>query len=280
MSPRPDAPPVLVALDFDLTIYDYRDPPRIMSVQPRLEQLAAAGVRLGIASGRSVTDLRKTLTEAGPVWGQPWPAFVIAYDGEICQPDGSDWPGAHAWNRERRQRVRQVWRQVEPLFRTMVAWAAGRGIGLQQDIMRHDGGLTVAFDDPPAAQRVLDEMQQRLAQMRDVPDVTLSRNHHIVLALPRGMGKGDALQHLTLLEGLTPAQVLAVGDNLNDLSMFAPELGFQIATVANADPRVKAAVTQRGGLIAEQEIAAGVLEIFAVYFPHVLGASARARQRS
>jgi hypothetical protein len=57
-----------------------------------------------------------------------------------------------------------------------------------------------------------------------------------------------------------------VGDNLNDLVMMDQSLGFQCATVGNAEPAVSQLVAERGGYQAGAPIAFGVVEVFDALF--------------
>ena len=188
---------------------------------------------------------------------------MCSSDLEICKPDGSPWPGAEAWNLQRRQRVEEGNRHLVPMFEDLVKWATAKQIPVTRPITAGICGVNVVFDTPANGQVVLDELRRRLGS--DSPFVS-SRNHHIVLAMPRGCDKGAALTEYRKLCGLQASEVLAIGDNLNDWSMLCDGHGFRAATVANAVPELLQHVKQRGGLVASKEVSRGVAEIFEAVF--------------
>lgn len=249
------AKPRLVALDFDLTIYDHADPKDTLRLHPVFEQLAARGVLVGAATGRNLAELRQPLDEIGFAWSAPFPAFVICSEGEIRKTDGSDWPGAESWNRDRRMKVDLANADLKPLFEEMVAWAAARGIGLARGIVTDASGINVAFDNPPAAEKVIAEFSVRIAARGPWH---VSRNHHLVLARPHGTHKGHALARFAEILGLRPSEILAIGDNLNDRCMLFEGLGFTPATVANAVDEIREGVRTAGGFVATEPFARGV----------------------
>lgn len=251
-------PPRLVALDFDLTIYDHANPRDTLRLQPTFAALAKRGVLAGSATGRNLAELRQPLEEIGWRWAAPFPAFAICSEGEIRKVDGGDWPGAESWNRERRVKVEAANLDLRPLFEEMVAWAAARGIGLARGIVTDTSGVNVAFDTPPAAEKVIAEFSARIAARGPWH---VSRNHHLVLARPHGTHKGHALAHLAQILGLRPAEVLAIGDNLNDRCMLFEGLGFTPATVSNAVEEIREGVRAAGGLVATEPFARGVEQI-------------------
>jgi hydroxymethylpyrimidine pyrophosphatase-like HAD family hydrolase len=249
--------PRLVALDFDLTIYDHANPRETRRLLPLFEQLRARGVMAGCASGRSIAELRQPLEEIGFAWASPFPSFAVCSEGEIRRPDGADWPGAEGWNRDRREKVDRANAVLRPLFDEMVAWASARGIGLARGVVADASGINVAFDDPPAAEKVLAEFSPRIAALGPWH---ASRNHHLVLARPHGTHKGHALARFAEILGLRPAEILAIGDNLNDRCMLLEGPGFLAATVANAVPEIREGVRAAGGYVAASPFALGVEE--------------------
>ncbi len=253
-------------MDFDLTLYDYRNPPATMNLLPWFTRLAQHGVRAGIASGRDYADLRKTVTELGFEWANPFPGFVICEEGVILDIHGQCWPGAKEWNSNRAQRIAEGNRKAVVIFEDLVRWAQDRGIPVTRPILATAAGVNVVFDTPESGAIVLEELRTRLA---GEPELVAARNHHLVLALPHGTDKGAAVAELARLCKLDPSQVLTIGDNLNDWSMLCDSHGFRPATVANAVPEIIAGVRRRGGIVAQAEISDGIAEIFEQVFASV-----------
>lgn len=253
----------VVALDFDLTIYDHADPHRTLELLPWLEQLSRRGVKAGLASGRRIAQLKEPLDAIGWPWGRVFPSFVICDEGEILTCEGADWIGAETWNRDRRRRVLEANALVGPIFQEILVRAEREGCRCLRPLSTGAAGANVVLENPGQAEQVRIWLQQRL---RAHPELCVSRNHHIVLVLPANAGKGAALAELARIEQIQPAQLLAIGDNFNDESMLCDGRGFRAGIVGNGEPTLCRRVAAAGGFVARQRIVAGVQEIFARHF--------------
>jgi len=250
-----------VALDFDLTLFDYKSPADTKILIPWFEKLHELGVQAGIASGRTLESLRYELDKLDMAWMRPFPAFVIHEESIIFSPATEG--DFLAWNSARGQETQRVSALVRPYFEECAARCTQEAIGIEEGVSESHAGVTLVLETPAAAER------QRLLlaeATKDLSAVRLSRNHHILMATHADYHKGSALHHWAGLEGVPPSRVLAIGDNLNDLCLFETQWGFHCATVGNADPHVKARIRERSGHLATQEIAFGVAEIFECYF--------------
>jgi hydroxymethylpyrimidine pyrophosphatase-like HAD family hydrolase len=250
-----------VALDFDLTVFDYKSPSDSKILHPWFEKLHGSGVQAGIASGRTLESLRYELEKLDMPWMSPFPSFVIHEESTIFSPVNEE--EFFAWNSARGLETQRVSALVRPYFEECAARCIQNGIGIEEAVAESPAGVSLVLETPAAAetQRILlAEATSHLA------DVRLSRNHHILMATHAAYHKGSALHHWAGLQGIPASQILAIGDNLNDLCLFEHQWGFRCATVGNADPHVKARIRERAGHIAEQEIAFGVAEIFEIYF--------------
>ncbi len=257
----------MVAMDFDLTLYDHSRPTDTLQLQPLFEKLHRKGILLGLASGRSVRELQEPLEDIKFPWRNPFPDFVICHEGEIRSPDASDWPGAKIWNSQRNQLVLQANIRILPHFEELAEWAQQNGLILLRNIQTNICGTSIVFETPEIAERARNRLKKNLS---DFPEIEVSRNHHIVLAMPKEASKGKALAKLAELSGLHPEEVLAIGDNINDLSMLNKDIGFTIATVTNADPCIRRNVEAAGGMVSANAISLGVSEIFLHHFPSYL----------
>lgn len=82
--------------------------------------------------------------------------------------------------------------------------------------------------------------------------------------LPRGVGKGAALQRLVTAAGFDQASVVVAGDTLNDLSMF--ETGFRGVAVGGSEPALVERVRKNTRVyVATEEGCGGILEALAHY---------------
>ena len=71
-----------------------------------------------------------------------------------------------------------------------------------------------------------------------------ARNLSILDLLPPGCSKGAALDSLAEIRGLKRSQIMAIGDNLNDLEML--EYAGRAVVMANASDEVRALARRRG----------------------------------
>jgi hypothetical protein len=74
--------------------------------------------------------------------------------------------------------------------------------------------------------------------------------------LPAGCSKASALEHLVQLRGLTSADILAIGDNWNDVAML--RLASHAALMSNAPDDLKALAATSGWTLAPSNDEDGV----------------------
>jgi Cof subfamily protein (haloacid dehalogenase superfamily) len=116
---------------------------------------------------------------------------------------------------------------------------------------QHEPIKFLVFVEPDETESVLTELRQQFAGQME-----LTRSHaKIVEGNPWGVSKGDALRRLAGHLGIPQAEVMAIGDQENDMPMMA-WAGFSVA-MGNGSPAVKAAadwiapaVTEDGAAVA------------------------------
>ncbi len=77
--------------------------------------------------------------------------------------------------------------------------------------------------------------------------------------LPAGCSKASALLHLAELRGMDASEILAIGDNWNDVPMF--QIAGKSAVMANAPNDLRALADERGWLIAPSNDEDGVASV-------------------
>ena len=87
-------------------------------------------------------------------------------------------------------------------------------------------------------------------------------------ALQKGLSKKRGLSILSESLGMSPHEMIAFGDGMNDVEMLST-VGFPVA-VANAEPPIKAIVKKRKGYIASKKYGRGVLEAVTYITEHLL----------
>ena len=95
-------------------------------------------------------------------------------------------------------------------------------------------------------------------------EITLARTEYpgrdlsIVDILPAGCGKGPALLRLAAARGVSAEEILAIGDNWNDLSML--EVAGRALVMDNAPEELKSIAAERGWAIGSRHDQDGVAE--------------------
>jgi Cof subfamily protein (haloacid dehalogenase superfamily) len=138
--------------------------------------------------------------------------------------------------------------------------------------------LERAFDagEPPVQGMVcgaVAEMRRAeawLAASELAPSIEMHRTEYpardlsILDILPPGCSKGAALRRLAEQRGLVPGQIIAIGDNWNDLEML--EVAGHAVVVANGAPDLVALARQRGWQIAPANDQEGVAQVLEALF--------------
>jgi hypothetical protein len=129
---------------------------------------------------------------------------------------------------------------------------AGGAIGVPGELARW-GEAAAIVEEPPHFSS---------APTQPAPLLTLNRTEYpardlsILDILPAGCSKGAAILSLAATHGIAPAQILAIGDNWNDVSML--EIAGSAVLMANAPPDLKLFAASRGWPIAPPNSADGV----------------------
>jgi hydroxymethylpyrimidine pyrophosphatase-like HAD family hydrolase len=76
--------------------------------------------------------------------------------------------------------------------------------------------------------------------------------------LPAGCSNGSALLRLAKARGVKPDEILAIGDNWNDVSMF--EVAGRAVLMGNAPESLKAEAAERGWAVGRRHDEDGVAE--------------------
>lgn len=238
--PRTGAAIRLLALDVDGTLLDSRH-----QLTPRtLEALQAAadrGIVLVLATGRRTTFVRPIAEQL------PGTVYLVASNGAIVRPlDGDD-----LFTRLLpRERARQVVQALDAWRRQAVVTFAVEGAGelimedaddalrtfpgwLQQNLawVRFCAPLEDALHVDPVQLMYggtvaqMEQARQQLlaaecsAHLRLSQTVYPQRDLSILDVLDRDVNKGAALARLAAMLGIEAGEVMAIGDNFNDLDM-------------------------------------------------------------
>ena len=295
-----EALPRMIAIDMDGTLVH---PGGTVSPgnQASLQRAREAGARIVIATGRRHSYAMKVLRTAGmqqddivlssngtvartvsgdlifsetmPLATAEWlctqlgeyrNAFVFTFDK--LGPHGEDMPGA------------LMLEELDELHGSIGKWMEANAPYIRRIVpIEHallgENGLPGPLPIQAMLCGSMDRMERAMAQLATTHDdrVSLHRTEYpardlcIVDILPRGCSKGSGLRRLLALEGMTPDDLMAIGDNWNDLSML--ELARWPALMGNAPDTLRELALQNGWPITCSHELDGVSEAMGLYFP-------------
>ena len=140
--------------------------------------------------------------------------------------------------------------------------ASGHPSGRSGRTMNADGILPTELGAPFVTASSSRVGSDTSAPTEPVPLLTLNRTEYpardlsILDILPAGCSKGAAILSLAAAHGIAPAQILAIGDNWNDVSML--EVAGAAVLMANAPPDLKLFAASRNWPIGPANSADGV----------------------
>lgn len=255
----------LIALDLDNTLLmtDNSIPAEVC------EALAAAtenGVEVVIVSGRVFPISLRFARQVGST------APVIAYNGGIVESQEGEILFSCAVPEESRREMVEFCREqnlylqlYDPLDGDKICVAKrcpeilGRQYQLPASFYREYGDLRLAdvstpkmviYSDAARLEEVLPLMQDRFGEKLDFA----FSDKRVLEIMSKGVNKGSTLAQYCKSRGIEPEEVMACGDNLNDLTMLQ-YAGTSVA-VANAVREIRSAA----GYVASAERSWGVLE--------------------
>lgn len=265
----------LLALDLDGTLMDDSMVIKSDRVRRAIAAAQAREVIVTLATGRMFDFLLPFAHDLGIT------APLICYQGGLIQASGAETPIYRATIRPTLVRevlafkARRGWhlvlyagddvflderRHPDQFYRDMLGERLVWVDDLASVLEQHEPIKFLVFVEPHEAEGVLAELRQQFAGQME-----LTRSHaRIVEGNPLGVSKGDALRRLAEHLGVPQAEVMAIGDQDNDLPMIT-WAGLGVA-MGNGSPAVKAAadwvappVTEDGAAVAIERFILGAV---------------------
>jgi len=259
--PAPPVCKVLLGFDFDDTLV-FKNAPREINRElfTSLERLRESeGAVWGIATGRSLPQLMEGFNAVGFPF---LPDFVVAREREISFPGSFGRFQPHQeWNKRCDKDHAKVFRKSKRVFakvrrfiekETKAEWVSVEG----------DAAGVVASSS--------EEMDLILAFFEGLPsheNLSYERNSIYLRFSHNDYSKGAGLLETARSFGLGSESILAVGDNLNDMSMLQSHVSGMCGCPSNSLAEVCEFVRSRGGFVAEGRASDGAVEILNHYFP-------------
>lgn len=243
----------LISTDLDGTLYHERsEPPMPPELTDRIARLQARGARWLVNTGRDLPGVLDALRRAG---ARPLPDFLVLVEREIYARQDGHYVGLGDWNAACARDHAALFARIADRLPELQARLSGRFRGrVYADAW---SPLCVVAESPTEA----DVAQELLeAFCRAEPDLVVVRNDVYARFSHAAYNKGTALVEICRRLGVPPEQVLAVGDQLNDLPMLTRQVAGWLAAPSNAIPPVREAVLRQGGFVSRRPHGLGVLE--------------------
>jgi hydroxymethylpyrimidine pyrophosphatase-like HAD family hydrolase len=206
------------------------------------------------------TFLQETAEWLCSALGEYRNAFVFTFD--TVGEDGEDTPGA------------LVLEELDTLHQSISTWMVANEAYMRR-VVRLEDSLNGELGLPIQAMLCgpMERMAKAEALLTAAHDdrLTLLRTEYpardlcILDILPTGCSKGTGLAHLLERDSLAADDLMAIGDNWNDLPML--ELARWPCVMGNAPPALRALATERGWPITVKHDEHGVAEAIGMQFP-------------
>lgn len=251
----------MIAMDFDWTIADHTKGSDIISIEliDYLNNFINKGNYAGIVSGRVYWDFQREFDAAGVEWANPFPNYVIgreAYFYEVTKDDYIDHPKI---NVPANKRITNLNRKLSKYLDDILTIYEDNHIKVVRFFIYGDFAVEIHVENKDAQHAM--ELTKKFVTDLEIDEAAVHRNGTLITIYHKMSGKGNALLEASKELGLKPSEVLAIGDNYNDITMIDGKLGFIGGCVGNADDNIKNIVRSGGGYVGNGTAHKGILDI-------------------
>ena len=252
--PLVENPDGILAFDFDGTMHDpQRQPPVSGKLFECIEHLRKSENMIwGICTGRSMMHLVE-----GFSGGMRFlPDFVVAREREIYFPNqfGRFIPD-EGWNKicdkDHKRLFKKARKELKAVRKYVEEVAKGEWVEVAGDL----AGVVLPHEDEMAG--LLAEVEKLCSGLNNLG---YERNGVYLRFSHTSYGKGPALKEIARRMNVEPENVIAGGDNYNDLSMLAPDVTAKPICPGNAVPEVRQWVEECGGAVGKSGASVGLVE--------------------
>lgn len=252
------SPIKLLSTDFDGTLFaEFENPPIPHSLQELIAELQASGAKWAINTGRDMSNLMEALARGGI---SVEPDYLVLVEREIHFHHNSSYVAFEEWNAKCTQCHAELFTRVLPDLPKIVSWINSRfHARIYEDPYSPFCLIAGNNGDADFIHAYLEEYA------KGIPNLTVVRNDVYARFSHTAYNKGTALAELSARLGLTPADVFAAGDHLNDLPMLNHTYARWLAAPSNAVPEVKTAVLRQNGFVSNSSHGNGVADAIKHY---------------
>ena len=251
----------MIAMDFDWTLIDHTGGRQRINEEllKELNHFINNGGYAGIVSGRQVWEFKGTFDSLGIPWHAPFPNYMIAREAYLWEYD-EKFVDIKAVNMEISKKILGLMRNLTGYVDEVCHMLESHGIKLNNFFVYGDFAVELHVADIEEADYAMELVKQFVLD-KGLNDTEVHRNGIMITMYHKESGKGNALLRACTYYGIKPNEVLAIGDNYNDISMIASDYGFVGACVGNSNEHIKKLVKEKSGFIGKGVACDGVLDI-------------------
>jgi HAD superfamily hydrolase (TIGR01484 family) len=243
----------LLSTDFDGTLHaEDEQPPVPHDLQHLIERLQARGARWVINTGRDLSSLMETLGRARL---SVWPDYVVTVEREIHWRSDTQYLPLEDWNTKCELAHRTLFARVRQDVPALTEWVKARfRATIYEDPF---SPFCLIANNNSEAELIHAYLGSYCARFSDL---TVVRNDVYARFSHCAYSKGTALGEIARRHGISPDQVVAAGDHLNDLPMLSSRYARWLIAPSNAIAVVKESVRRQGGHVSEEPCGHGVAQ--------------------
>ena len=242
----------LVVTDFDGTIFqEFENPPIPLPFQEKIFELRQNGVKWVINTGRDLTGVLELLARSH---SKVYPDYIVAVEREIYMRVHENYEPAREWNDICKIKHEKLFKKVKPHLDELTAFI-NRNFSARLYSDPYSPLCIIAENNG-----VMDKICGYLNEFcKSIPNLAVMRNDVYARFCHKDFNKGTATKEIARLLNLSPEDVFAAGDHLNDLDMLDKSVAKYLAAPVNALEPVKIQVLKNGGYVSQQPAGLGVL---------------------
>ncbi len=232
----------LISTDFDGTLFaEFENPPVPVRLQELIGKLQAQGAIWVINTGRDLSGLMEAL---GRSHLSVKPDYLVLVEREIYCHENSQYVQLADWNSECSLAHAELFSRVRQDVPQLMAWVNERF-------------SATVYEDPYSPFCLIAERNEDANVIHDylnlycekIPGLTVVRNDVYARFSHIGYNKGTALAELSRRLKISPENILAAGDHLNDLPMLSNQYARYLVAPRNAIDLVKTTVQGQKGYV-------------------------------
>ena len=252
----------MIAMDFDWTIIDHSKEKLDERVGcefiDEMNRFIKNGNHAGIVSGRMFGAFEFEMKAMRVDWANPFPDFLVAREAYIYQLKNNEYIEEKEYNVDMNSRIMRFNRKIAHHMDDILDLCKNEGINVTNFITYGDFASEISVKEEDA-DRAMELVQHYINS--NFEDGAVHRNCTAITVYYKPAGKGNTLLQVARIFGLKPCEILAIGDNYNDISMIDSKLGFIGGCVGNAEENIKKIVKAGGGYVGDGIAFRGVLDI-------------------